>query len=100
MVNGVLILFRLRRKDQNIEMKNACKLYRKLYGYNNSSYYGRYHNRVPGLLDGIKHIRYINSVIIVRKEDSEKIIKFLKEYNADVHTWEVKLSESEANLLA
>ena len=91
MVNGVLILFRLRRKDQNIEMKNACKLYRKLYGYN---------NRVPGLLDGIKHIRYINSVIIVRKEDSERIVKFLEEYNADVHTWKVKLSESEANLLA
>ncbi len=61
---------------------------------------GRYHNRVPGLLDGIKHIRYINSIIIVRKEDSEKIIKLIKEYNADVHTWEVKLSESDANLLA
>jgi hypothetical protein len=99
METGILIMFKLPRKDKKIEMRSAVKIYRKLYGYNNSSFYGRYHTRIPGLLDNVKHVRYPNSVILIGKKDKKKIIDFLKENNAEIYTWEIKLSKKEAKQL-
>lgn len=99
MARGILIVFKLPRKQKGLSMASACKLYRRLYGYNNSSYYGRYHTRVNGLLDTIPSIRYFNSVIIVKKEDSKKVISFLQRNNAVVHSWKVELSSVEARKL-
>ena len=99
MATGVLIAFTLPRKQKGLTMASASKFYRKLYGYKNSSCYGRYHTYVKGLLDEIKSVRYFNSVIIVRKGDSRKILSFLKENNADLRTWEVKLKSNEAKSL-
>jgi len=99
MENATLIAFKLPRKQKNLSMGSACKLYRRLYGYNNSSYYSRYHTRVKGLLDTIPSIRYFNSIIIVRKEDSKKVISFLQINNAIVHAWKVELLREEAKKL-
>ena len=75
------------------------RFYRKLYGYNNSSFYGKYHSRVPGFLDGIRHIKYANGVIVVESEKSNRVIRFLRSNRANVHSWSIELSEREAEAL-
>jgi len=87
-MQAILIQFRFPRK-KGISMSTACKAYRKLYGYNNISYYGRYRTRVSGLLDEIPSIRYPGSTIMVRKDYAERIIKLLKDTGAEVYKWTV-----------
>ncbi len=72
-------LITLPRKEKNISNAVASKVYKKLYGYENQSYYGKYRSTVPGILDEFPSIRYFNSVIIVRKEDAPEIISFLED---------------------
>lgn len=99
MPTGVLIAFKLPRKQKGLTMASASRFYRKLYGYKNSSCYGRYHTYVKGLLDEMKSVRYFNSIIIVKKSDSRKVISFLRENGAELHTWEVTLKSHEARTL-
>ena len=99
MKTGTLILFHLPRSDKNIGMGQACKLYRTLYGYNNSSCYGKYHTNVKGLLDKIKGIRLFKSVILVKNEDAEEVVHLLDEYQAEVIMRKVILNENDAVLL-
>ena len=99
MKTATLILFQLPRTKNKISMAKACKLYRKLYGYNNYSYYGRYRTRVKGLLDEIGAIRVFKSAIIVRNEDAYKVITLLKEYGAEIFTKKVILNKNEIEKL-
>ncbi len=92
---GSLIVFTFERSEKGISPGSYSRLYRKIYGYNNSSYYGKYHSRIPGFLDGIRYIKYANGVILVRKEDSSMIVEYLKENKARVFQWEVQLSRKE-----
>jgi hypothetical protein len=43
------------------------------------------------LLDNIPHIKLIGGVIIIKKDFAEKVIDFLKEYNAEFYIREVIL---------
>ncbi|MCL5800600.1 MAG: hypothetical protein M1341_04720 [Candidatus Thermoplasmatota archaeon] len=74
-------------------------MYRKLYGYNNSSDYGKYHTRVPGLLDRKKHLRYPNEAILLQSGEEQDVIDFLERNMAEVFCWEVILSHKEKELL-
>ena len=66
METGTLILFTLPSKRKEIPANDIVKMYRKLYVYNNSSDYGKYHTRVPGLLERKKHLRYPNGAILLQ----------------------------------
>ena len=99
MVKGILIVFGVERNRKGVSAASYSRFYRKLYGYNNYSHYGRYHSRVPGFLDGIRHIKYDNGVIVVDTEDSKKVIRFLRSNKAKVHSWSVDLSEREEDIL-
>ena len=74
-------------------------MYRKLYGYNNSSDYGKYHTRVPGLLDRKKHLRYPNGAILLQSGEEHEIIDFPERNKAEVFRWNVILSDKEKELL-
>ena len=80
-------------------MGEACRVYRRLYGYDNVSCYGRYHTRVPGLLNEIASIRYSGSIIMVREEDAPKVLRLLREAKAEIHTWIVLPKKTEAKKL-
>ncbi len=99
MVKGILIVFGVERNRKVVSAASYSRFYRKLYGYNNSSYYGKYHSRIPGFLDGIRHIKYANGVILVDNENGRKVIRFLRSNKARVHSWPVDLSEMEAEML-
>jgi hypothetical protein len=83
------------RSKKGVDPAGYARFYRRFYGYNNSSHYGRYHSRVSGFLDDIRYIRYANGVILVRRENSGKVIRYLKENKAKVYQWEVELSKKE-----
>lgn len=99
MKRATLIQFRLPRKEKKVSMGEACKTYRKLYGYDNVSYYGRYRTRVPGLLDEIPSIRYPGSTIMVRGSDAPKVLSLLAEAKAETYTWTVVPKKAEAKRL-
>ncbi len=92
---GSLIVFTLERSGKGISPASYSRFYRKLYGYNNSSHYGKYHSRIPGFLDRITYIKYANGVILVKRENSSMVVEYLKENKAKVFQWEVQLSRKE-----
>ena len=94
-MKGSLIVFTVERSGKGVSPASYSAFYRKLYGYHNSSHYGRYHSRVPGFLDRIGYIKYANGVILVLKENSSPVVEYLKENSAKVFQWEVKLSKME-----
>ncbi len=92
---GSLIVFTFERTGKGITPASYSKFYRKLYGYNNSSHYGRYHSRVPGFLDSIRYIKYAKGVILVEKENSDMIVEYLENNMAKVFHWDVQISGKE-----
>ncbi len=98
-MKGTLIVFGLKRGEKGVSAAYYSRFYRKLYGYNNSSHYGRYHSRIPSFLDGITHIKYANGVIVVGRENGKSVIRFLKSSGARVFSWSIDLSDEEAKLL-
>jgi hypothetical protein len=99
MKTATLVLFQLPRAKKNITMGKACKLYRTLYGYNNSSCYGRYHTRVEGMIDKINGIRLFRSAIIVKHRDVNKVTDLLSEYDAEIVKKKVFVDKEEAEQL-
>jgi len=99
MKTATIVLFHLPRAEKKISMGEACKLYRALYGYNNSSCYGRYHTRVDGLVDKINGIRIFKSALIVRNEDVSVVTDLLSKYQAEVITKKVIVTKEEEHQL-
>ena len=99
MVKGILIVFGVERNRKGVSAASYSRFYRKLYGYNNSSFYGKYHSRILGFLDGIRHIKYANGVIVVDGENGNRVIRFLRSNRAKVHSWSIELSAREAEML-
>ncbi len=87
-MNGNIIVFRFKEKTEQKSINQFCK---KFYGQNTSSHGGKYQYRRTGLLDNIPHIKLIGGVIIVKKDFTEKVIDFLKEYNAEFYIRDVIL---------
>ncbi len=93
---GNIIIFRFKEKTEQKSVNQFCK---KFYGQDTSSHGGQYRYRRHGLLDEIPHVKLIGGVIIVKKDSAEKVIDFLKEYNAEFYIREViLLHEDEVNL--
>jgi hypothetical protein len=87
-MKGNIIVFRFKEKTEQKSINQFCK---KFYGQNTSSHGGKYQYRRHGLLDNIPHIKLIGGVILVEKDFAEKVIDFLKEYNAEFYIREVIL---------
>jgi len=87
-MKGTIIVFRFKEKTEQKSINQFCK---KFYGQNTSSHGGKYQYRRHGLLDNIPHIKLIGGVILVEKDFAEKVIDFLKEYNAEFYIREVIL---------
>jgi len=81
------------------ERKNIDKFCKKFYGQDTSSHGGKYHYRRQGLLDDIPHIKLIRGVVIVSNENAEKVVSFLKEFNADFFVRDVFLLPEDETIL-
>lgn len=78
---------------------NADRLLRALNGYRDTSNFGRYVYDRPGFLERFPHVRLIRGALIVRREDAEDLVKFLRTYDAEVHVREVTLNEEDERAL-
>ena len=87
MDNAVLIA--LSFSYSNRKIGEVSRFFRKLYGYENHSHYGRYRSRVPGFLDQLPYVRYSRGLIMVRRDDAETVKKYLTDNGASVLSWEV-----------
>lgn len=88
MMIGNIIVFRFKVKTEQKSINQFCK---KFYGQDTSSHGGKYHYRRHGLLDNIPHIKLIGGVIIVTKDSADKVIDFLKVYDAEFYIRDVIL---------
>ena len=85
-------MFKMPPRTPNSVVSAFCK---KFYGQDTSSHKGKYRYHRHGLLDDIPHRRLIRQVVIIRTEDVERVIDFLKEDNVTVHTRVVELNEED-----
>ncbi len=95
-MDGIVILFRLPRKADQRHLNQFCK---KFYGQDTSSHKGKYRYRRRGLLDSIPHRKLIRGGIIVREKDTDAVLKFLKEFNAEVHVRKVVVTPADKRAL-
>lgn len=79
-----LLRFSFDRKALSLSLLKANKFYRTLYGYHNSSHYGRYHNWVKGFIDDIDAKKISSSAILVPIDNLTVLTNFLEESGAEV----------------
>lgn len=95
-MKGKLIAFRVFRNTDAATTNRFCQ---KFYGQDTSSHGGKYRYHKKGLLEDIPHVKLIRSVIIVSMRDVDKVIRFLREFNAEVHVRDVVLTPEDRRAL-
>ena len=95
-MQGYLIAFRL---PKGVKNTIYTKFQKRFYGQETSSHGGKYRYRRSGFLENIPHRKLIRGVIIFKVEDKNKIIDFLREYNAEIHIRKIEFSESDIEAL-
>jgi hypothetical protein len=91
-----LLVFRLPPGTPNRELGKFVK---KLYGQETSSWSGKYSYRRPGLLDGVAHRKLLRGVLIVQERDAERVLKFLRDWKAQVEVRSVRPNEEDVRIL-
>jgi hypothetical protein len=64
-----------------------------------SSHGGKYRYRRKGILDEIAYRKLLRGVIIVRLDDVDDVVRFLSDYNAEVHVRKIELTEEDWEVL-
>lgn len=85
MIQTSLLRFSFDRKALCLSVAEANKFYRRLYGYHNSSHYGRYHHWVNGFIDEIDGKKIASSMILIPKDNLITLTTFLEKNGAEVH---------------
>ena len=89
-MDGTIVIFRLPPKMRNSEITKFCQ---KFYGQNTSSHGGKYRYRRRGLLDSIPHRKLARGVVVLRPEDLNVVVGFLKDYTSEIHVRKIELSD-------
>ena len=93
---GRIVVFRILAKTNKLNMN---KFFRQFYGYTDYSNNYKYKYERKGFLDKFPHIKVIRGVIVVRENDAEEIINFMNEYNAEVWSRSIALSDEDKKIL-
>ena len=84
---ATIVVFRLPPHQTNAELGKFVK---KFYGQDSNSGKGRYAYHRKGFLEEIPHRKLLRGVVILRQKDLEKVLAFLKEWQAQVEVREIK----------
>lgn len=96
MQTGALIAFKIAQSNSRSEINRFC---REFYGYSDRSNKGKYLYERKGFLSKYSHIALLRGLIIVRLEDVEEIMAFLKTYRAEIFMREIVLLHSDVQTL-
>ncbi len=89
-----LICYTLEKADH----QKRSKFKRELIGYTDKSNKGEYKYERKGLLSTIPHNKPIRSVIIVENKNAQKIIDFLRKYQAQIKTYDTIINKTELTI--
>ena len=95
-MNGTMILFQFPEKTEHGVIN---KFMQRFYGQDSSSWNGKYKFHRHGFMEDIPHRKLQRGVIILRKEDRERVLDFLGEYSLTLHVREVKLTPDDEEKL-
>jgi len=95
-MKGTLVAFRLYK---NTDARTVNRFCQKFYGQDTYSHGGKYFHHKRGLLEDIPHVKLIRGVIIISKRDTKKVVRFLREFKAEVHVREVTLTSGDKRVL-
>ena len=95
-MNGAILIFRLPPKMRNSDISKFCQ---KFYGQETSSHGGKYRYRRRGLLDGVPYRKLTRGVVVLRHEDLDLVVDFLREYASKIHIRKMELSENDLEML-
>jgi len=95
-MKGRLIAFRVYK---NTDRKTTNRFCQKFYGQNTTSHKEKYHHHKQGLMEDIPHIKLIRGAIVVVEKNARKVIRFLKNFNAEIHTRKVTLTAADKKAL-
>lgn len=90
-MRAVLITYSI--SHQPISVQNQLR--KQINGHNDRSHGGKYKYRREGILDKITHLKPSRSTIIIPLKESEKVLKVLRKYGAEIKTYSIEISESE-----
>jgi len=76
-------------KLSNISPVQRTNLHRELYGYIDNSNHGKYKYSRKGFLEGKRHKKVLDCVIMINNENSKELIKILRKYKAKVSIFDV-----------
>jgi hypothetical protein len=93
---GKLIAFVIYSKGDRTK---SSKFSKKFYGQDTSSHSGKYRYRKKGFLDNVPHIKLIRGVIIVKKEDIDRVLSFLSHYDLKILIRNVELKKEDIQIL-
>ncbi len=96
-MNGTMILFHFPEKTAHGTIN---KFMQKFYGQDSTSGNGKYTYRRHGLLESIPHRKLLRGVLILRNEDTAKVINFLEQYSLTMHVREIKLTHDDEKILS
>ncbi len=82
----------------NVNHQIRSKFKREFFGYLDKSNKGNYKYYREGLISSIPNSRPIRSSIIIEKKNEEKIIEFLKKYNAEIKKYDIIIDENELQI--
>ena len=95
-MNGTMILFHFPEKTDHGTIN---KFMQKFYGQDSTSWKGKYTYHRHGLLENIPHRKLLRGVLILRNEDTPKVLEFLGEYSLTLHVREIKLTPDDEKTL-
>jgi len=93
---GKIVVFRV---FPRAGMRRTDLFVKKFYGQDGTTGHGKYRFRRRGLLDEIPHKKLIRGVIIIRREDEERVVDFLKQYDAEYHSRDIVLATEDKETL-
>ena len=67
-----------------LDLSVKMLLYPYYNGYDDPSNYSKYHYHREGLLAKIPSVRYEKGLVMIREEDLDTVVSFIKKYNADL----------------
>lgn len=73
---------------------------RKLYGYTDKSNNGQYEYYRPGLLDKIPSRKLVRGVVIVRRQNANKVIDLMNDYNVKAYRRKIDLMPDDLEILS
>ena len=96
-MNGTIILFHFPEKTAHGTIN---KFMQKFYGQDSTSWNGKYTYHRHGLLESIPHRKLLRGLLILRNEDTAKVINFLEHYSLTMHVREIKLTLDDEKILS